>query len=94
MLVLCNAVPGNPTPREFLKNGNWDDNVHMLKDGLGSAGINMLTVLQKTVIIKTPDGQSPDYFEAFTGQMTHYKNWCILLLFWTQSDYSIDFWKI
>lgn len=89
-LVLCNAVPGSPTPRESLENGNWDDNVHMLKEGLRHAGVNMLIVLPKIVIIKTPHGQSLDYFEAFTGQMTHYKNWGVFLIFWTQRKMTIQ----
>jgi len=39
----------------------------MLKGGLGCAGVNMLVVPQKTLTIKYPYGQSPDYFEAFRG---------------------------
>lgn len=45
--LLCNAVPGSPAPREYLKNGNWHDGIHMLKEGLGHAGVNMLVVLPK-----------------------------------------------
>lgn len=65
MLLLCRVFPGSPAPRSTLRNGNSDDDIHKLKGGLACARVNMVIVPQKMLIIKEPDGQSPDYFEAF-----------------------------